>query len=116
MSDRQGASQSEQVPASPAEGEPPSQPDALIHFQMSPHGLGLMGQRQQVRDHMDLIKTAVDASPTKVAVVGVRKRGREQRRAEQGACRASRRPRALINTLSAQRGSTGTSEVVAERL
>jgi hypothetical protein len=72
MSDRQGASQSEQVPASPTESEPSSQPDALIDFQMGPHGLGLMGQRQQVRDHMDLIKTAVDASPTKVAVVGVK--------------------------------------------
>jgi hypothetical protein len=37
-----------------------------------PEGPALMGQRLQARDHMDLIKTAVDASPTKVAVVGVR--------------------------------------------
>jgi hypothetical protein len=40
--------------------------------EQEPTGPRLMGERGIARDHMDLIKTAVDGSPNKVAVVGVR--------------------------------------------
>jgi hypothetical protein len=40
--------------------------------EQAPTGPRLMGELGIARDHIDLIKTAVDGSPTKVAVVGVR--------------------------------------------
>jgi hypothetical protein len=67
----QGTQSEEVRPESPAESEPSSDRE-LVDFLMSPAGYGLMGQRQQARDAVDLIKTAVDASPTGIAIVGVR--------------------------------------------
>ena len=66
----QGAHSEEVRPESPAEREPSSDRE-LGDFMLSPGG-PLMGQRQQARDAVDLIKTAVDASPTGIAIVGVR--------------------------------------------
>lgn len=67
----QGTQSEEVRPESPAESEPSSDRE-LVDFLMSPAGYGLMGQRQQARDAVDLIKTAVDASPTGMTLIRVR--------------------------------------------